>query len=111
VDQALACIDFGKCAGGLVAPVAEDTTPVNRERLFRCDYFWLSRLRGELPFTVGATGVPRVLVCIDGQGQLNHAGARYEVGKGDVLLLPAVLGACTFEPRGPVNVLEIEIPE
>ena len=38
-------------------------------------------------------------------------GATYEIGKGDVLLLPAVLGACTFQPRGPVNVLEIEIPE
>ena len=111
VDQALACIDFGQCAGGLVAPVVEETTPVNRERLFHCDYFWLSRVRGESPFTVGAAGVPRVLVCIDGKGQLNHGGATYEIGKGDVLLLPAVLGACTFQPRGPVNVLEIEIPE
>ena len=111
VDQALACIDFGQCAGGLVAPVVETTSPVRRERLFHCDHFWLSRLRGESPFTVGAAGVPRVLVCIDGKGQLNHAGATYEIGKGDVLLLPAVLGACTFQPQGPVNVLEIEIPE
>ena len=111
VDQALACIDFGKCAGGLVAPVVEKTTPLRRERLFHCDHFWLSRVRGESPFTVGAVGVPRVLVCIDGKGQLNHAGATYEIGKGEVFLLPAVLGACTFQPRGPVNVLEIEIPE
>ena len=111
VDQALACINFGQCAGGLVAPVVEQTSPVRRERLFHCDYFWLSRVRGESPFTVGATGVPRVLVCIDGQGQLKHAGATYEIGKGDVFLIPAVLGMCTFQPRGPVNVLEIEIPE
>ena len=73
VDQALACINFGQCAGGLVAPVVETTSPVRRERLFHCDYFWLSRVRGESPFTVGAAGVPRVLVCIDGSGQLNHA--------------------------------------
>jgi mannose-6-phosphate isomerase len=111
VDQALACIDFGQCAGGLVAPVVETTSPVRRERLFHCHNFWLSRLRGESPFAVGAAGVPRVLVCIDGKGQLNHAGATYEIGKSDVLLLPAVLGACTFQPQGPVNVLEIEIPE
>ena len=111
VDQALACINFGQCAGGLVAPVVEETTPVRRERLFHCDHFWLSRVRGESPFTVGATGVPRVLVCIDGKGQLHHGGATYEIGKGDVFLLPAVLGACTLQPRGPVNVLEIEIPE
>jgi mannose-6-phosphate isomerase len=111
VDQALACINFGQCAGGLVAPVVEETSPVHRERLFHCDYFWLSRVHGESPFTVGATGVPRVLVCIDGEGQLDHAGAAYEIAKGDVFLLPAVLGACTFRPRGSVNVLEIEIPE
>jgi mannose-6-phosphate isomerase len=111
VDQALACIDFGQCAGGLVAPVVETTSPVCRERLFHCDYFWLSRLRGKSPFTVGAADVPRVMVCIDGKGQLDHDGATYEIGRGDVFLLPAVLGECTLQPRGPVNVLEIEIPE
>jgi mannose-6-phosphate isomerase len=56
-------------------------------------------------------GVPRVLVCIDGNGQIEHSAATYEIAKGDVFLLPAVLGACTFRPRGSVNVLEIEIPE
>jgi mannose-6-phosphate isomerase len=111
VEQALACIDFGQRAGGLVAPVVETTSPVRRERLVHCDYFRLSRLRSESTFTVGAVGAPRVLVSIDGNGQLNHGGATYEIGRGDVFLLPAILGACSFHPRGPVNVLEIEIPE
>jgi len=111
VEQALACINFGSGAGGLLAPVVEETSPVSRERLFHCDYFWLWRVRGELPFTVGSAGVPSVLVCIDGAGQIEHGGATYEIGKGNVFLLPALLGECTFQPRGPVNVLEIEIPE
>ena len=51
-----------------MAPVVEATTPVVRERLFHCEHFRLWRLRGESPFTVGAAGVPRVLVCIDGDG-------------------------------------------
>jgi mannose-6-phosphate isomerase len=55
--------------------------------------------------------VPRVLVCIDGKGQIEHSAVTYEIRKGDVLLLPAVLGPYTVQPRGPVNVLEIEIPE
>jgi mannose-6-phosphate isomerase len=55
--------------------------------------------------------VPRVLVCIDGRGQIEHGGGTCDARRGDVLLLPAVLGACTFQPRGPVNVLEIDIPE
>ena len=68
VDQALACIDFAEGAVGPVAPVVEATTPVLRERLFHCEHFWLWRLRGQSPFTVGAAGVPRVLICIEGVG-------------------------------------------
>ena len=111
VEQALACVDFAECAGGLVAPVVEATTPVQRERLFHCEQFWLSRLHGDSPFTVGAAGVPKVLVCIEGTGQIEHGGATYAVGKGDVFLLPAVIGPCTFQPCSTVSVLEIEIPQ
>jgi mannose-6-phosphate isomerase len=110
VDQALACINFGECAGGLVTPVVEATEPVECERLFRCAHFQLSRLRGQSPFTVGASGVPRVLVCLEGAGQVEHGGATYAIGKGDVFLLPAVVGACIFQPCGRVNLLEIALP-
>jgi mannose-6-phosphate isomerase len=71
----------------------------------------LSRLRGASPFAVGAPGVPTVLVCIEGTGHIEHGGATYAVTKGDVFLLPAVLGACMFQPRGAVKVLELGIPE
>ena len=111
VDQALACIDFGALCRRSGDAGGGATTPVERERLFHCEHFRLWRLRGQSPFTVGAAGVPRVLVCIEGAGQVEHGGATYAVGKGDVLLLPAVVGACTFQPQGAVNVLEIEIPE
>jgi hypothetical protein len=63
----------GDGAGGLVAPVVEATTPVERERLFHCEQFRLWRLRGESPFTVGAAGVPRVLVCIEAPGRSSTA--------------------------------------
>ena len=111
VDQALACIDFVDGAAGLVVPVVESTTPVRRERLFRCKQFRLWRLHGQSPFTVGAAGVARVLVCIEGGGQVEHGGATYAVGKGDVLLLPAVVGECAFRPGSAVSLLEIALPE
>jgi mannose-6-phosphate isomerase len=111
VDQALACIDFADHPTGRVTPVVEGTAPVECERLFHCEYFRLWRLRGQSPFSVGAAGVPRVLVCIEGAGQVEHGGVIYVVGKGDVWLLPAVTGACTFRPRSAVSVLEIAIPE
>jgi mannose-6-phosphate isomerase len=111
VDRALACIDFSESAGGPAAPVTEQTIPVVRERLFHCDKFWLWRLRSESPFSVGAAGIPGVLVCIEGAGEVEQGGATYPVAKGDVYLLPAVIGECTFQPRGAVTVLEIAIPE
>jgi len=60
---------------------------------------------------VGAEGMARVLVCIAGEGHLEHDDAIYAVGKGDVLLLPAVVGACSFQPRGAVILFEIALPE
>ncbi len=111
VDQALACIDFAEGAVGRVAPVVEATTPVERERLFQCEHFWLWRLRGRSAFTIGTSEMPCVLVCIDGMGQVEHGGTTYAVGTGDVVLLPAVIGACTFRPHSAVNLLEIALPD
>jgi mannose-6-phosphate isomerase len=111
VDPAIACIDFAQAAIGPMTPVREETTPALRERLFHCEHFSLWRLRGEAPFTVGAAGTPRVLVGIDGWGQLEHDGTNYAIGKGDVILLPAVVGTCAYRPRGGVIVLEVALPE
>ena len=111
VEQALACIDFVDSEAGLVTAVVEAEAPVRRERLFHCDPFWLWRLSGKIPFTVGAESVPRVLVCTAGTGQLEHSGASYVVGKGEVWLLPAEAGKCAFRPHGAVTLLEIAIPD
>src|SRR5271156_155349 len=111
VDNAMACIDFAEGPVSLAAPVVEATTPVERERLFNCEHFWLWRLRGQSQFTVGAVDLPRVLVCVAGEGQVEHGSATYAVGRGDVFLLPAVIGQCVFRPRGAVDLLEISIPD
>jgi len=110
VDQAFASIDFDGTTGGLVKPVIEVTAPVLRESLFDCEYFRLWRIHGVAPFTVGAKGMPRVLVCIQGSGHVEHNNIRYAVGKGDVWLLPAEIGVCAFLPGEEVTLLEIAIP-
>jgi mannose-6-phosphate isomerase len=110
VEQALASIDFADSDCGLVTPFVVTTTPVERERLFNCPAFLLWRLLGEAPFPVGATAEPRVLVCIEGSGQVTHEGTPYAVGKGDVWLLPAEAGECAFQPKGEITLLEIAIP-
>jgi mannose-6-phosphate isomerase len=111
VDQALASIDFASNNGGLVTPTVVTTTPVERERLFDCEHFLLWRLRGESSFNVGAAEMPRVLVCIEGSGWLEGGGSAYGVEKGEVWLLPAVIGACEFHPNNAVTLLEIALPE
>jgi mannose-6-phosphate isomerase len=111
VDQAIACIDFTQGAISPVAPVVEEAKPFLRERLFFCEHFGLWRHSGESPFRVGSNGSPRVLVCIAGDGQLEHNGANDAIGKGDVLLLPAMVGACMFRPRSAVSLLELSLPE
>jgi mannose-6-phosphate isomerase len=109
VDQALACIDFAQGEVGPVSPVVE--APAERERLFQCEYFRLWRVYGQSPFTVGAVGVPRVLVGLESAGQVDYGGAGYAIGKGDVMLLPAVAGACIFQPHHALSLLEIALPE
>lgn len=111
VDQALACIDFSQVAIAPVAPVVEKLKTHQRERLFLCEHFGVWRIGGEAPFTVGAADTPRVLVCIDGAGRLEHGGVNYSLNRGDALLLPAVVGACSCRPLGEVSLLEISLPE
>jgi mannose-6-phosphate isomerase len=111
VDQAISCIDFKNGSAARVSPMVEARTPVDRERLFNCDFFRLWRLHGESPFNVGATGELRVLVCLEGMGHVEYNGSRHEVCKGEVWLLPAAVGACTFHTQSTVTLLEIAIPK
>ena len=110
VEQAMTCIDFARGVIEALIPRVEQVTPVLRENVIQCDKFGVTRISGEKSFVVGAAQMPRVLVCLAGRGELEHAGARYAFGKGDLLLLPAVLGSCPFHPRGFVSLLEVSLP-
>ena len=111
VDQAMACIDYTQEAIEPVVEVVENVKPVLRERLFHCEHFGVWRLCGKSSFVTGATGTPRVLVCLSGEGRLEHDRAEYAIGKGDVMLLPAIVGECMCNPRESMTLLEISLPE
>lgn len=111
IEQAIACIDFAQGVASPVIPEEVTILPAMREQLFNCEHFRLWRISGEMPFTVGFMDLPRVLVCLEGNGNLEHTGILYAVRKGDVFLLPAVAGVCAFRPEGPVIVLEIALPD
>jgi len=111
VDQALACIDFSQAAIQPVVKLVEKLAPVRRELVFYCEQFHLWQLHGQSTFTVGEIDVPRVLVCIDGDGKIEYNSTDYAIGKGDIFFLPAVVGVCSFKPESAVTLLEIELPE
>ncbi len=111
VELALACVDFAR---GPVSPTVssiKSTQPALREYLLGCAHFDVWRLSGTAPFVVGAAHTPRVLVCVEGGGHVEHDGADVAVEKGAVVLLPAALGACRFRPGGDVVLLELGVPE
>ncbi len=111
VRQSLACIDYTEVAIAAVVPGVAETTPAFRERLVQCDKFGVWRISGEGPFSVGKEETPRVLVCIAGEGHLEHFGVNYAFAKGDVVLLPAVVGDCLCQPDGEVTLLQIALPK
>jgi mannose-6-phosphate isomerase len=111
VEQALACVDFRQGAIEPVAPIAEVMQSARRERLVDCSHFRLWRLRGATPFPVGVENAPRVLVCVDGGGDIEHDSTDFRMEKGTVMLLPAAIGTCRFRPDGAVTLLEIAVPD
>ncbi|MDY0344351.1 MAG: class I mannose-6-phosphate isomerase [Lentimicrobium sp.] len=111
IDQALECINYSQGAASPVTPREVMSSSAKREQLFDAKHFELWRINGQLPFFVGAVDEPRILVCIDGQGELENNDVLIMVKKGDVFLLPAEVGMCSFHPEGIVNMLEIAIPE
>ena len=111
VEKALACVDLMQGPVYPIVPVVETAQPAMRERLFDNPHFRLWRLRSEVPFAVGAADEPRVLVCLEGAGNLEYDGADFPMEKGVVVLLPAAVGACRYRPLGPVTLLDIAVPD
>jgi mannose-6-phosphate isomerase len=111
VQQALASVRLQARNAGLVEPSVQSAEPVQRQRLLCCEHFIVSRLEGCKPFPVGHAHLPRVLVCLQGSGAIHYGDAPMPVAKGQVWLLPAVIGIGAFHPSGPVTLLEIAIPE
>ena len=111
VDQALACIDLDQGPITPAAPILETAAPVRRERYFDNAHFRLWRHEGAAPFTVGEAGQPRILVCVEGGGNVEYAGGDYPMARGAVILLPAAVGVCRLRPDGPVTLLEIAVTD
>jgi mannose-6-phosphate isomerase len=110
VDEATACIDFARGQVLPVAPEALHGRSDPRQLLIDSEIFRMWRNISSSDFGVGIEGEPRVIVSIEGTGQLESGGQQTSVGAGDVILIPASVGHCRFVPDGEVNVLELALP-
>ena len=101
-------------SAGLVAavvPVDEWVEPVPRERLICTEQFGLWRLTGRSPSRSARFGEPRVLVSLDRDAELDHDGDTFRLQRGEVIVLPSVVGTCVVRPLSHVTVLELSLSE
>lgn len=109
VDKAIACIDFDQVDIGPVTPV-KDPNNKNVEKYFDNKHFILWRIETDSNHTVGIKDQPTILVCIDGAGKMTHNDTEYSLSKGEVMLLPAIIGQLELRPDSEITVLQIAIP-
>jgi len=110
VKEALACIDFTKTDIRPTTSVFKPDGPEVRELLVEDEHFGVLRHTAYAPFTVGKENTPRILVCIEGQGELEHRANRYPISQGEVMLVPAIVGASPLIPQNKIMLLEVVLP-
>jgi mannose-6-phosphate isomerase len=109
--QALESIDFG---AGPVNPIESTPLPMEggtRERLSRCPYFALERLRLTGQSHVGQEDRFTIVMGLEGESTIVYQDLSIALPFGQTLLLPASAGSCEVVPRGDATtVLTCVVP-
>ncbi|MBO3099012.1 type I phosphomannose isomerase catalytic subunit [Gelidibacter pelagius] len=110
VEKAMACIDYNQVEIGPIIPV-KSTEVKNAELLFDNEHFKLWRIESDTQVDVGFKDEPVILVCINGKGTMRYENKDYSISKGEVMLLPAIVGQLELHPNSEITVLQIAIPQ
>lgn len=110
VEKAIACIDYHQVDIGPITPVKSKEVK-NAEQLFDNEHFKLWRIESDTPVDVGFENEPVILVCIEGSGSMFYQNEAYAISKGEVLLLPAIVGQLQLNPEDKIKLLQIAIPK
>jgi mannose-6-phosphate isomerase len=108
VEDSLRCIDYQQGPVFSVLPIHESQI---RERLFVNKYFRVWRIHSNRSFRAGLTGECRILILLSGKLELQYRHEPFPLSSGQVLLLPAEVGACNCIPAGDVELLEVGLGE
>lgn len=110
LDEAIACTDFTR---GPVRPVDPHRTEHRHgvtDDLVRSEYFVLRRHVLERDHALPADDRFRILVALDGTGDLACDGTANRFALGRTALIPAACPAVTIHPLGEMTVLEAFLP-
>ncbi len=110
VEKAITCIDFDQVDIGPVTPKKSQEIK-NAEKLFDNEHFKLWRINSKSDFTVGIKDEPTILVCTGGKGIMRYKDKEYAIDKGEVMLLPAIIGPLDLCPDQEITLLQIAIPD
>ncbi len=110
VEKAIASIDFDQVEIGPVTPV-KSLDIENAEKLFDNEHFVLWRINNKSEFTVGFKDEPAILVCLEGKGTMKFNEKEFSINKGEVMLLPAIIGQLELRPEKEITMLQIAIPD
>ncbi|QOW11854.1 mannose-6-phosphate isomerase [Kaistella flava (ex Peng et al. 2021)] len=110
VEEAIDCIDYNQVDIEPVIPVKSPDFN-NSEKLFDDEHFKLWRIKTQSEMTVGFKDEPAILVCTDGKGSVNYNGKEYLIDKGEVMLIPAIIGQLSLHPKQEMTLLQIAIPD
>jgi mannose-6-phosphate isomerase len=108
IDKALCAINYDQ---GPIKPQPDGIGAPAHEVVLDNSHFRVTRWQQSDDFVVGAPADPRILVCAEGDGRVIAGGQDVVMKRGDVVLLPAVVGVASFRPIDHVTLFEIAIPE
>jgi mannose-6-phosphate isomerase len=110
LERGFESIDYNRGPTSQADVLIESLLPARRERLVSCDYFRLWRIAGERPFPVGAPRECRIVVAVQGRGELIAAGQTMPLQPGATWLIPAEVGEVECRPSERLTVLECGLP-
>lgn len=109
VEKAIECIDYKQVEIGPIIPL-KDAGNSDVEKLFDNNHFILWRFTTKSASVVGFNDEPSILVCLEGKGMMSFDNTIYHLSKGEVILIPAIVGQLELVPEGDIKFLQIAIP-
>jgi len=112
IQKALEVTNFGKPAGGKMAPLALHSPDANKHLLAACEFFATERWDCHKTTPVESdTEEFQLFVILEGTGAFYDAEQRFAFRPGEAWFLPANLPAISLQPDGACSTLRVTVPD